>query len=431
MTERRGIDPAFVVVAAGVSAALHVGKLPPAIPVLQEALGVTLVEAGFLLSLVQVAGMAFGIFAGLAADSVGLKRCMLAGLVTLSVAGMAGGFATAALPLLVLRAVEGFGFLLAVMPAPGLIRRLVARERLNTMLGLWSCYMPLGTALALLAGPLVMQRTGWPPWWWAIAVISFGMALWVWRAVPADARAAKASAALAPLTGSAGSAGSAASRGTSGTTEQSPGHWHARLARTLAARGPWLVALCFAVYSAQWLSLIGFLPSIYAQAGVAPASMGVLTALAAAVNMIGNIAAGRLLQRGVRPQWLLWAGFVAMAAGALAAIGEVGGIGLSPALRYAGVLLFSTLGGMIPATLFTLAVRLAPGDDTVSTTVGWVQQWSAIGQFVGPPLVGWLAARVGGWQWTWVATGGCALVGMLIAALLAERKPAGPGRRWG
>jgi MFS transporter, CP family, cyanate transporter len=32
------MDPALVVVLAGVSAALHIGKLPPALPVLRDAL---------------------------------------------------------------------------------------------------------------------------------------------------------------------------------------------------------------------------------------------------------------------------------------------------------------------------------------------------------------------------------------------------------
>ena len=38
---------------------------------------------------------------------------------------------------------------------------------------------------------------------------------------------------------------------------------------TLRAPGPWLVAMCFGLYAAQWLSVIGFLPSIYREAGVA------------------------------------------------------------------------------------------------------------------------------------------------------------------
>ena len=54
-------SPAMLVILCGVVAALHVGKLPPAIPLLQAQLGVTLVQAGFLLSLVQLAGMLAGV----------------------------------------------------------------------------------------------------------------------------------------------------------------------------------------------------------------------------------------------------------------------------------------------------------------------------------------------------------------------------------
>ncbi|MEZ5701768.1 MAG: hypothetical protein R3E42_07100 [Burkholderiaceae bacterium] len=46
-TEAQAQRVAWVVLAVGVSAALHIGKLPVAIPVLREALGVSLVQAGF------------------------------------------------------------------------------------------------------------------------------------------------------------------------------------------------------------------------------------------------------------------------------------------------------------------------------------------------------------------------------------------------
>jgi CP family cyanate transporter-like MFS transporter len=89
-------------------------------------------------------------------------------------------------------------------------------------------------------------------------------------------------------------------------------------------------------------------------------------------------------------------------------------------LRYAAVLAFSMIGGVIPGTLFSLAVRVAPGEHTLSSTVGWVQQWSAAGQFVGPPIVAWVASVVGGWHFTWLATGACSLIGLLLTALIAR-----------
>ncbi|MFZ2649222.1 MAG: MFS transporter, partial [Burkholderiaceae bacterium] len=177
-------------------------------------------------------------------------------------------------------------------------------------------------------------------------------------------------------------------------------------------------AMTFAVYSGQWLAVIGFLPVIAAQAGVSDAAVGGLTALAAAVNMVGNVASGRLLQRGVTAPALLNIGFIVMGGAALAAFAGEAGSGASPGLRYFAVLVFSMVGGVIPATLFALAVRLAPSENTLSTTVGWVQQWSAFGQVAGPPLVAWVASQVGGWQWTWLATGACSILGLALVACM-------------
>ena len=101
--------PDTVAILAGICAAIHVGKLPPALPVLRDAFGMTLVEAGLLLSLVQFAAMTAGIVVGLAADCFGLRRSMLAGLAILAVASALGGFAREAWELMILRAIEGFG----------------------------------------------------------------------------------------------------------------------------------------------------------------------------------------------------------------------------------------------------------------------------------------------------------------------------------
>jgi MFS transporter, CP family, cyanate transporter len=385
----RGIDPALIVILAGVSAALHVGKLPPALPVLREALSLTLVEAGFLLSMVQLAGMTLGLAAGLAAGSVGLRRCMIAGLVILSAASALGGFAHDAVNLLALRAVEGAGLLLAVTPAPSLIRRFASRTGLDARLGLWGAYMPFGTATALLTVSWLLQRIGWQASWWLFAAPSLAMAIWVWIAVPAD--------------------------GTESSSQA--GAWTDRLRRTLTSRGPWLMALTFAFYSSQWLAVIGFLPSIYAQAAVASEVAGALTALAAAANIVGNAGAGRLLQRGVAPQTLLYCGFVAMAIGA--AIAFMPALDAGPIVKYLAVLGFSAIGGLVPGTLFALSVRLAPDNHTVATTVGWMQQLSALGQFTGPPLVAWVANRVGDWHWTWAVTGACSLAGLLLCSRIS------------
>lgn len=383
---RGRLSPDLVVILCGVTAALHIGKLPPAIPVLREALGVSLLQAGFLLSLVQVAGMALGLALGLAAAHLGLRRSMLIGLAVLGLASLAGAGASTPEELLWLRVAEGCGLLLTVLPGPGLVRRLVAPQRLSIVMGIWGAYMPVGMALAMVSGPWLMAAAGWPAWWAALGALTLAMAAWLALAVPAD--------------------------------PPPPAETGGRLELvrlTLAAPGPWLVALCFAVYAFQWLAVIGFLPAIYAQAGYGGQLAGALTAFATLVNTVGNVAAGALLHRGAAPQRLLYAGFGAMIVGA---IGLYGLPGAPAELRYGAVLLFTTLGGLVPGSLFYLAVRVAPQERAVPTTVGWMQQLTSCGLFAGPPLAAWAAERAGGWQWTWAITGAAALAGMLLAARL-------------
>lgn len=386
------IDPrrlSALVVAVGVTCALHVGKLPVAIPVLRDSLGLSLVQAGFLLSLVQLAGMTLGLLVGLLADRLGPRRVMLTGLVLLAAGSALGAAAPDVSVLLATRVIEGMGFLAAVLPAPGLLRQRVHHApTLSRSLGWWGAYMPVGTALALLLGVPLLSAVGWRWAWMLLALLSLLAAGGLMRWVPPDPPPLAVSNAVPGL--------------------------GPRLRRTLSAPAPWLVALAFFLYSGQWLAVVGFLPTIYHQAGYTSATVALLSALAAGINMAGNIGAGWWLARGAKPGVVLSLAYLAMGLGAWVAFGAQG----HPVAQYLAVLVFSGVGGLIPGTLFGLAVKLAPDNDTVSTTVGWMQQFSALGQFLGPPLVAWVATAVGGWQWTWVVTGASSLLGVLLASRL-------------
>ena len=293
---------------AGVSAALHLGKLPPAVPALQATLGIGLVEAGFLLSLVQVAGMTLGL-AGRAcgghdraapqhAGGPGRgHRCQRAG-----GAGRELGPGTTPVPLLLaLRALEGMGFLLAVMPGPGPDPRLVAAERredgarpVGRLHAAWRGAGAAARAGADRVGRLAGLVVG------AVAGLGWQRLLWVALGVPADTRHHGARGAL-------------------------PERWsdaparHRRRARALDA-GAGLRGLLIAVDGGDRLSACRSMPR-----PASPAAWNAaLTALAAAMNIVGNVAGGRLLQHGVAPERLLRWGFVAMALGSVAAFAQVG-----------------------------------------------------------------------------------------------------------
>ena len=136
-------------------------------------------------------------------------------------------------------------------------------------------------------------------------------------------------------------------------------------ARRCPRAGPWLVALAFAVYSAQWLAVIGFLPSIYAQAGLPAAWAAVRDGAGGGrehrrQHRLGPAAAAR---RGAAPACCSSAS-PRWALGAVLAFAPAGG--MTPAWRRRcatpACCCSRWCGGLIPARLFSLAVRLAPGE---------------------------------------------------------------------
>ncbi|NYT64388.1 MFS transporter [Alcaligenaceae bacterium] len=380
---------AYLVVLAGVCAALHVWKLPPALPALQQELHLSLVQSGFLLSLVQAAGMLFGLVAGLLAIRLGLRRCLLMGLVLLSAASGLGAYVHTESAMLLVRAVEGCGFLMVSIPAPGLIKRLVAPAHLSRVLSVWTGYLPTGTAIILLGGSWVIALASWRVLWILLSVVTVLMAVVIWRVLPPDSVSAPVAAPVSKATES----------------------WSQLTRLTLSSSTVWLVGISFGLYTFQWATVIGFLPSIYEAAGISGTQAGLFTAMAAGANLIGNLAAGRALHRGWRAQHLLYVAFAVMAVCAVFAFG----LGLNAIGQLVAVVIFSAIGGLIPAVLFILAVQFSPSQKTTPSTIGLVQQCNSIGQFVGPPVVALVATAVGGWHWTWVVTACCAVLGIVLA----------------
>ncbi len=378
--------PAVLVVLAGIVAAMHVGKVAPAIPILRAQLDVSLVQAGWLLSLSQMAGMLTAVFVGMFADGFGLRRSVLWGLVLLGLLSGLAGLTTSAPQLLLMRAIEGAAILMIIVPAPALLRSLVAPDRLSTAMGFWGTFMPTGTATALLLGPALVADLGWATWWETLGAIALLMALLFNMGVP---RVAVAVAGARP-----------------------PAANLQRLRLVWRTPQVWRVALAFACYSGQWLVIIGFLPTLLQTGGMSAGLAGTIAAIASAVNIVGNIAGGRLLQKGVPSQRVLGIAFATMAAGAFVVFGTPSDTPLI--VKLVAVLMFSGVGGMIPGSLFSLAVRAAPTEDTASTALGWTTQMSLLGQFSMPPIAAALATAHGSWGLTWVVTVSLCLIGILL-----------------
>lgn len=88
-------------------------------------------------------------------------------------------------------------------------------------------------------------------------------------------------------------------------------------------------------------------------------------------------------------------------------------------LQVTCVAAFSFSGAAIPATLFRIAVDLAPPAGSPPATIGLIQQLFNAGSAA---IAAWLVTRTGGWQSTWWMTCTFAALGGLLSLYLTERR---------
>jgi predicted MFS family arabinose efflux permease len=167
----------------------------------------------------------------------------------------------------------------------------------------------------------------------------------------------------------------------------------------------------------MFFALFSFLPVLLMeQMDVSHQTAGLLSALASAVNVLGNLAAGLLLSRGVSRAVLL--------AGASITMGVVSfGIFLPllpAAATFALCMLFSAVGGLIPATILSSAPIVAPTAGLVPVVLGLIIQGNNLGQILGPMAVGSAIERFG-WSSAAYAVAGAALVATALVAVFGKR----------
>jgi MFS family permease len=375
---------------AGICAAMQVGKVPPALPVLQADLRFGLLAAGWVISMFSIIGALSGSALGSIADRFGERRITVCGLLVMAAASGLGATSHSAVGLIVGRAIEGMAFVIVVISIPGLIVASAAEAHRRFVPSLWGVYMPTGMALALIVTPLLIAQWGWRTVWQLNGVLLLVPAIALALIKPAAVRHELRSALTL-----------------------------AALKRTLSHRRAQLLALTFTGYTFQHLSVLGFLPTILHEEGIDTHTAGLMTAGAVIANALGNLATSWLLAHHV-PAWRMMV-FAALMMG-LTSFG-IFAESLPPLVRYAMTVAFSGFGGLLPASIFAMLPAIARETNTGATMQGLVVQASHIGQLLGPPAIAAVAAWAGGWHLSPLALGPAALISIIAALGLRASRP--------
>lgn len=381
-------------VVCGVIAAMHIWKLPSALTQVQSDLSISLVQAGLLLGLVQLAGVFGGIPASIMGERIGLRRTVVLGLSLLVVGTVISALATSTEMMMTARILEGIGYLAVTVMAPALIRRDTPTKNLTMAMGAWAGFQGTATFIAVLGSSLLLQVTDWRTWYWTMAAVTvIGIPLILKYAAP-DSR-----------------------------TKGGVGAAFGRVWITIRSWKPWVAGAVFSCYTVQWTAVIGFLPTVYEAYGVGPMMGGALSAVAGGVNALGAVLAGILLQRGIAVRPLVITAFVVMGTAA------VGVYAVDWAVlpgTFAGqfilVCIFSLVGALIPTSMFRLAVDLAPPGGSAPGVLGLMQQMQNTGNFLGPVLLASLAAQAGGWHTSWWLTVTAGGLGIALIMLFSEQR---------
>lgn len=389
-------DSAWITtVFAGVMAALHIWKLPSAIPVLQDELQISLLLSGVLLGVVQVAGMVGGLAMSLLAEIFSQRKIMLLGLMLLVFGSILGSFSPSAGMLLGTRIIEGAGVIMCSVMGPGLVRAHAPLKRMNLAVGWWAAFMGIATFFGVLGTAIALQFISWQTWWFILGLLT-----------------------LLPIVLLLKFVSPSASGGGTGAKDALR-----KIVVTASSGRIWVSGLIFGCYTVQWMAIVGFLPSIFSEDGLSPVLGGLFSAVVGGLNALGAITTGVLLQRGIAGKKLMLGSFIIMAITALLtfAVDYPSSLVL---LQVLCVGVFSFSGAAIPATMTRIAVDLAPEGGSAPAAMGLMQQVFNIGNFTGPMLVAWLVVLTGGWNSTWWVSAVFGAAGItLVMILLRKNSP--------
>lgn len=375
-----------VIVGSGVAAALQVGKAAIAAPLLQSDFGIGLTAIGWLAGIFALIGLVGGTPTGAFVARFGARLILIIGLLVTAAGAALGAAIAGLLSLFVGRVIEGAGFLLVTVAAPSLLEEVTRPADRDLAFALWSCFMPVGITAAMLAGPLFED---WRTMWWTSGALALAICMAVPRVIPAG--------------------GQGQIMSWSNLRRDSMA-----VSRDRVAVG---LAITFALYSLMFFAVFSFLPVLLMERlQVTHQTAGLLSALASAVNVIGNLTAGVLLSKGFSRPALLIAAFLVMG---LASFGIFLPV-LPDSAAFGLCLLFSAVGGVIPAILLSSAPIVAPAAGLAPIVLGLIVQGNNLGQILGPTAIGGALDRFGRDSAAYIVAG-AALIALLVVAATLRR----------
>jgi MFS family permease len=337
-------------------------------PLLMDALGLSVGGAGLLMSVYAVTGLILALPSGLIFQKAGYRVTGILAGGSIVLGAVMGALSTSTGSLLASRVIEGVGTSFMAVLAPAIIAQwFVARQR-GTAMGIWSIWVPVGTAAMLLIAPALAQAAGWRAVWWFGA--GYALVVTVLYLVFVRPAPAKTTDVAEP--------GAAA-----------PGH-SVTSAQVLRNRTIWLLAAAFGAFCMAAVGLGTYMPTfLNAERGLPLAQAALISSIPTIVTIFSAPAGGALSDRiGSRKKPYL-AGMAA-AIILLPLTGALSGAWLIVLVVVSGLAL-----GIVPTNIFAAAVEAAGDERQGGMAMAVIMVGQNAGMLLGPLVFGALAEGSG------------------------------------
>lgn len=342
------------------------------------------VAMGWMVSIVGLVGLIFGVVAGVVIGPLGLRRAMVAALLIAALASVAQSVLPPYPVMMALRVVEGASHLAIVVAGPVLMARAATPGTLGLVMALWGSFFGLSFAGLAAIAPGVVARFGIGAVFQGHAVWMLGCAAVLWLLLPADPPQAS----------------------------NARGGWLARHGRIYASPRIAAPAMGFFCYTIAFVALLTLLPP-----EIPPAQRALVAFWMPLVAIIVSLTLGVVILRRLSAVQSVQLGYLLAAAAALALWAAWG---QGPLMAVAALSL-SGAYGLVQGASFAAIAELNPAPENRTMAAGALAQLGNLGTVTGTPLLAFLLAEGGRGAMLGFVLPFC-LAGIAVHALQSHRR---------
>ena len=363
-SERKSLFLVSLAILAGLVAASHMGKIPGSLPYLREFFHLSLAQSGIIVSSFSVISALFGLMIGLFSTRIGMFNAGVIGLFITALGCAIGTFSQSFNLLIFSRLIEGLGFVLIAVTMPGLINFICPTKYRAIAMGAWGGFIPAAMSLILITSPTIIQSMHWQGLWGVLAIISL---------VYTFIFALNFSSVKLP-------------KGTNNTSRFA-------IKEVLSSK-PLAIVAVFITYSALFAAVSAFLPTFWhSRFNQSIDSASFMAAIVITGNILGNLWAGHLVNKGYTLRKLVIAALVSSGIFAGLLFSEI----FPLYLQFFIALGFTFCSGVLPGAVLANAAKIVAHPSGIPILIGIIFQGASVGQVLGPIGMSAAVSYSGSW----------------------------------